>query len=71
MITSNLESKSHTPMTPVDPAQIRAALARGEIVRLLAEVEAGMLKPEQLLAVLEERDKGHWACRLLLSLLGR
>lgn len=54
-----------------DAERTREALGRGELVRLLADVESGRMAPEQLEAAIEERNKRHWLRLLILALFGR
>jgi hypothetical protein len=54
-----------------NPEEALDALDRGELVRLLAEVEAGILDPKMLADVLERHLKRHWFKRLIRYLLGR
>jgi hypothetical protein len=65
------ENNPSTLQPPVNLEEARAALNRGEIVRLLAEVEAGRFPPEQFFKLLEEYERRHWVRRWLLAILGR
>jgi hypothetical protein len=65
------ENQPPTPESTVDPVETKAALDRGEIVRLLAAVESGRIDSDQFLAILEEHERRHWLRRWLLALLGR
>ena len=57
------------PPPPFDRQQVQAALDRGEIVRLLVEVDAGRISRDQFLDLLDERDrKGRWLRVLFASL---
>ncbi len=58
-------------LPPFDRERVRRALDRGEIVRILAELESGAITPMELEGILEERNKRLWYRRLLLTLFGR
>ena len=63
---------AENPSLPMyDLNEARAALDRGEVVRLLAAVESGRITSDQFLALLEENERRHWLRRFILALLGR
>lgn len=48
-----------------------AALERGELVRLLAEIEAGNLTSDQLEEAMQARARKHWFRTFLMDLFGK
>lgn len=69
-MTATNDEKRAPVVIQIDALKIGEALDRGELLRLLAEVEAGRIKPEQLEAVLNARDKKRWVRSLFHSILG-
>ena len=53
-----------------EQARALAALQRGELVQLLAEVDTHRLDPRALEAAQEQYEKKHWARRVFAALLG-
>jgi hypothetical protein len=55
----------------IERQQVLEALERGELVRLLAEADAGRLDPRDLEAALDRYEQKHWFRRFFATLLGR
>lgn len=66
-----IENETRDPLLLPDSKRIREVLDRGEIIRLLAEIESGRISPHDLEVVLEEREKSHWYRQVLRAVLGR
>lgn len=54
----------------MEQGDIVEALERGDLVRMLAEVECGRITPEQMVAAIDEYDRRHWTRRLFRFLFG-
>lgn len=47
------------------------ALNRGELVRLLAELDAGKITPEQFEAAMERHERRGWFRRIIAAIFGQ
>jgi hypothetical protein len=72
MTATENESPVYGPMLPkLDPQETLAALDRGELLRILADVEAGRLSADEFLQILNSRESRHPFRQLLHFFLNR
>jgi hypothetical protein len=69
MPTKQMRGSSGSPQA--ERRQVLEALERGELIRVLAEVDAGRLDSRDLEAALDQYERKHWLRRAFAALLGR
>jgi predicted metal-dependent peptidase len=70
MTTKQAEFRE-TASRQMERQHLLEALESGELVRLLAEADAGKLDPRELEAAMEQYERKHWLRRLFAALLGK
>jgi hypothetical protein len=68
-LTGVPDSESTRPA--FDATQALKDLNSGEMLRILADVDAGRITPEEFQAVLQKYESLHWLRRFYLSFMGR